>query len=128
MSQIKVVDVNGKKYIIEPFKGRKGFKLKAKLLHVLSPALESFKTDSVNDNVSEIGLVIGALQSVIEKSDSDEIFDVVEELISGVKTEAGAVDFDTEFSQNYTVLYKLMKEVIEVNYKDVFSLLGINVD
>ena len=127
MSQIKIVDINDKKYIIEPFKGRKGFKLKAKLLHVLAPALDSFKEDSQNEKITEIGMIVGALQSVIEKSDSDEIFDVVEELISGVKTESGAVDFDIEFSQNYSALYKLIKEVIEVNYKDVFSLLGINV-
>lgn len=122
---MKIVDINDKKYIIEPFKGRKGFKLKTKLMRIVSPALDALKDEG--DSLTEIGLVVHSLKSVLESTDDDNIFALVEELISGVKTESGAVNFDEEFTQNYATLYKLLKEVIEVNYKDVFSLLGMNV-
>lgn len=126
MSQIKIVDINDKKYIIEPFKGRKGFKLKTKLMRVISPALNEMRK-AADEDVSELGLIVAAIQSVLENSDDDEIFAIVEELMTGVKTESGSLDFDLEFSQNYSTLYKLVKEVVEVNYNDVFSLLGMNV-
>lgn len=126
MSQIKIVDINDKKYIIEPFKGRKGFKLKTKLMRVISPALNEMRK-AADEDVSELGLIVTAIQSVLENSEDDEIFAIVEELMTGVKTESGSLDFDLEFSQNYSTLYKLIKEVVEVNYNDVFSLLGMNV-
>ena len=126
MSQIKIVDINDKKYIIEPFKGRKGFKLKTKLMRVISPALNEMRK-AADEDVSELGLIVTAIQSVLENSEDDEIFAIVEELMAGVKTESGSLDFDLEFSQNYSTLYKLVKEVVEVNYNDVFSLLGMNV-
>ena len=126
MSQIKIVDINDKKYIIEPFKGRKGFKLKTKLMRVISPALNEMRK-AADEDVSELGLIVTAIQSVLENSEDDEIFSIVEELMTGVKTESGSLDFDLEFSQNYSTLYKLIKEVVEVNYNDVFSLLGMNV-
>ena len=126
MSQIKIVDINDKKYIIEPFKGRKGFKLKTKLMRVISPALNEMRK-AADEDVSELGLIVTAIQSVLENSEDDEIFAIVEELMTGVKTESGSLDFDLEFSQNYSTLYKLVKEVVEVNYNDVFSLLGMNV-
>jgi len=122
---MKIVDINGTKYIIEPFKGRKGFKLKTRIAKIISPALAELETNI--EGLSDSGIVLKAIQSVIESTESDEIFNLVEEIVTGAKTENGAIDFDTEFSKNYMTLYKLIKEIVIENYGDVFQGLGMNV-
>jgi len=123
---MKIVDINDKKYIIEPFKGVKGFKLKVKVTKLISPALTALQSEI--GSLSDTGVMVKAIQSVIENTDNEEVFSLVQELITGVKTENGAVDFDTEFSKNYMTLYKLIKEVIVENYGDVFQVLGMNAE
>lgn len=132
---MKIVEVKDKKYLIDPFKGKKAFKIKMKLLRLLNPVLESLKnikddTSNEVDNKEDenfLAVIGDAIQHVLEKNTDDEIFDLLEELMSTVKTENGLIDFDTEFTQNTMSLYKLAKEVIMYNYEDVFQELGMNV-
>ena len=131
MAAVTVKEYKGVKYIIEPFKGSKGLKIKFKVLRLVAPMLESFKSlqkiDDVEGGEEEFLSVIGeALQNILETNTDDDIFVLLEELMSGVKKENGAVNFDTEFSKNYSTLYKLAKDVIMENYSEAFYELGIS--
>lgn len=121
----KIVEIKDKKYILEPFLGKKGFKIKQKVVRILAPVLKEVGTLKEENTILEYLAV--AVQSVMEHSDDDSLFNLIEELLTGAKTESGKIDFDTEFSQNYVTLYKLVAEIVLYNYKDVFSELGMNV-
>lgn len=122
---MKIVKINDVAYMIEPFKGAKGFKLKHKVLKVLSPAFE--KITAMKDELTNEGLMVGAIQSIVESSETEELFDLIVELVSNVKKEDGFIDFDTEFTKNYVTLYKLVYHIIMENYGDLFQELGMNV-
>lgn len=125
---MKIVEIKDKKYMVEAFKGKKTFKIKMKLLRLLNPVLESLKDlQDTGDDDNFLAVIGDAIQHVLEKNTDDEIFDLLEELMSAVKTENGVIDFDTEFTKNTISLYKLAKEVIMYNYEDVFQELGMNV-
>ena len=123
---MKIVEINEKKYIIDPFGGIKGLKLKQRLIKTLAPAFKSFKAEETTEDQS-FGFIIDAIEHVIENSTDDEIFNILVDLMTGVKTENGNINFDEEFKKNYSTLYKLAKEVIVENYSDVFQALGMNV-
>ena len=130
MAEVTVKEYKGVKYIIEPFKGSKGLKLKFKVVRLLVPVLESLKAlqgEADGDEDNFLALIGEALQHVLESNTDDEMFTLLEELMTGVKKENGAINFDTEFTKNYSTLYKLAKDVIMENYEDVFQELGMNV-
>ncbi len=120
----KNVPINGQTYIINPFKGIKGFKIQAKLLKLISSGVGALGTDEGD----EVNGLMNAIKSLLAENDVDEITNLILEIISDTKTMDGNIDFDKEFSQNYLSLFELVKEIILFNYKDVFQKLGINVD
>lgn len=122
---MKIVTINDKKYMIDPFKGVKGFKLKHRVLKVLVPAFDQIT--AMKDELSNEGIMVSAIQSIVESSATDELFDLIQELVSNVKTENGFINFDDEFEKNYLTLYKLVYHVIVENYGDLFQELGMNV-
>lgn len=124
----KIVDIEGEKYVINAFKGEKGFKLKTQIIQLASPSLgdlfKSVPTD--NSEKQESGEnVIQSLVKFIANSTSDKIFQLIKDIISEVEKDGQKINFDTEFSCNYFALYKLVYEVLFFNYKDVFLKLGI---
>lgn len=121
-----VVNINDKNYIIEPFLGEKGLKLKIEVAKVLAPAFDALKKQGV-ETMSNEGVIVAAIQEVVETTPSDKLFSVIKEIITGAKTEQGKIDFNIEFSKNYSTLYQLIYEVLKENYSDVFSKLGMNV-
>ena len=44
-------------------------------------------------------------------------------MVSDVSVDGSRVDFDTEFTQNYDALLKLVVEVLKLNYQDSFQRL-----
>ena len=122
---LNIKDYNGKKYIINSFKGRKGLILKVKLLKLLNPMLAELK--DAKDDVTDNAVLFKALQNLLESSATDDVISLLEELMTCVQGENGVVDFDTEFQKNYVTLYKLAVDVIKENYGDVFQALGMNV-
>lgn len=121
------VKINNKAYIINPFKGIKGFKIQAKLLKIVSSGIGALGTGSENGDEPEIDNLMAGIKLLLTENDVDDIFKLIEEIISDTQTLDGSIDFDKEFSQNYLALFELIKEIILFNYKDVFQKLGISV-
>lgn len=124
MSQLNVT-VKDVDYIINAFKGKQGFILKAKLLKVVAPALSAIKAAA--EDTDMISVITGVVSEVLDKIDEGDTLDLIIELLSSVYKGSVKVNFDTEFSQNYSAIYLLLAEVIKFNYKDVFQMLGITI-
>lgn len=124
MSQhnVTIKDVD---YIINAFKGKQGFILKAKLLKIVSPALAALKATA--EDADMISVITSVVSEVLGKIDEGDTLELIIELLSNVYKGSVKVNFDTEFSQNYSAIYLLLAEVIKHNYKDVFQTLGITI-
>ena len=81
MNQINV-NVAGTDYIINAFKGKQGFLLKARLLKVVSPALSALK--AVSDDSDFTAVIASVVEQVASKVDEVETLDLIEQLLSGV--------------------------------------------
>lgn len=123
-----IVDVDGSKYVINAFKGEKGFKIKTEIMQLAAPSigdLFKFQKEEDGSELKESGDVIQSLAKLISSSTSDKIFALIKNIISEVERDGNKINFDDEFSCNYFALYKLIYEVLLFNYKDVFLKLGI---
>lgn len=119
---VTVKDVD---YIINAFKGKQGFILKAKLLKVVSPALAALRGTA--EDADMVSVITAVVSEVVNRIDEGETLDLIIELLSNVYKGSVKVNFDTEFAQNYSAIYLLLAEVVKYNYKDVFQTLGITI-
>lgn len=119
---VTVKDVD---YIINAFKGKQGFLLKARLLKVISPALAALRGTA--EDADMVSIITAVVSEVVNRIDEGETLDLIIELLSNVYKGSVKVNFDTEFAQNYSAIYLLLAEVVKYNYKDVFQTLGITI-
>lgn len=124
MSQLNVT-VKDVDYIINAFKGKQGFLLKAKLLKIVSPALGALR--GAAEDADMVSVITAVVTEVVNRIDESETLDLIIELLSNVYKGSVKLNFDTEFAQNYSAIYLLLAEVIKFNYKDVFQTLGITI-
>lgn len=119
-----VININGVEYMITPFGSEQGLKLQAHIFKVVAPVMGDMVGAGEDINIAEL---FTKLANAIFASMTPEGFvALVKELVSKVYKGSRVVDFNTEFAQNYATLLKLVKEVLLVNFKDVFSLLGLS--
>jgi hypothetical protein len=111
-------------YIINPFKGRQGIKLSAKLMKFATPALMAIK--EIPDDAEQAAMIGGVIHAILANTDEDSVLSLIEELLAGVYKGTQKVDLDKEFTCNYSAAFHLLKEVVMFNFKDVFSQLGID--
>ena len=119
----KIVHVGDETYIINPFLTTKGLRIKAKLVKYLGTSLSAALAASDDEDDTSI---IELIADVFTEMTEDQYVELIREILSGVTKNGVLIDFDKEFALNYSNLFKLVKEVLEYNYSDLFSLLGIN--
>lgn len=117
----KIVHIGDETYVINPFLTTKGLRVKAKLVKYLGSSLSAAL--SAEDEGTVVDLIAGVFAEITE----DQYVELIKEILSNVTKNNMNIDFDKEFALNYGNLFKLVKEVLEFNYNDLFSLLGINV-
>lgn len=117
----KIVHIGDETYVINPFLTTKGLRVKAKLVKYLGSSLSAAL--SAEDEGTVVDLIAGVFAEITE----DQYVELLKEILSNVTKNNMSIDFDKEFALNYGNLFKLVKEVLEFNYNDLFSLLGINV-
>lgn len=121
------VNIDGVEYTISPFRGELGFKIQAKILKAIAPALKNI-IKSGDEDAKEIDVVAffsDLITNLVGSNSDDEILRLFKDILSKTYKGNNAINFDAEFSQDYGKLYKLVYEVIIFNYKDVFSSLGL---
>lgn len=117
------VNINGTDYIINPFKGRQGWIIQSKLAKIALPAIQAAGVN-LSDESNMLATIVAIAKEVLDCIEGKDSLALVEELLSLTYKGTMKVDFDTEFALNYSSAYKLLKEVIQFNFKDVFSMLG----
>lgn len=117
-SKQTIITINERTYIINAFKGLKGWSYLPRLTKYVFPFLGFiFNQDSTDDDV------IATLVSLLSGENAKEVEQLIIEMVSDVSVDGSRVDFDTEFAQNYDTLLKLVVEVLKLNYQDSFQRL-----
>ena len=113
-----IININDRTYIINAFKGLKGWSYLPRLTKYIFPFVGFiFNRDSTDDDV------IATLVSLLSGENAKEVEQLIIEMVSDVNVDGGRIDFDTEFTQNYDALLKLVVEVLKLNYQDSFQRL-----
>lgn len=117
-SKQTIITINERAYIINAFKGLKGWSYLPRLTKYIFPFVGFiFNQDSTDDDV------IATLVSLLSGENAKEVEQLIIEMVSDVNVDGGRIDFDTEFAQNYDALLKLVVEVLKLNYQDSFQRL-----
>jgi hypothetical protein len=110
----KIID--GATYSVTQLPARRALRLKAKLI-------KTFGSFFVSADSS-------ALQSMFQSLDENLFESLCMEMIQGVRkngVELTPATFDLEFAGDMASLYKLLLFVVEVNFANFFSMLGIGI-
>jgi len=122
------VNVNGNDYYLKQFKGKKAFLIKMKLAPMITKALSAIKSDGgEKEEVDLLGAVGTVVDAIFSSIDPEKTLQLAEELLSETYKGAYKVDFDSEFCGNQSAVYKIIFEVVKLNYGDLFQMLGIDV-
>ena len=114
------IDIDGRTYIIDAFKGREGWKYLPKIIKFIMPIVEAV---GGADNLDE-SKAISSIAGLLAGEAADEVFSLVQELMGSVSVDGRKVNFDTEFAQRYDILLKLVLEVLKLNYLESFQRLA----
>ncbi len=111
--------INNKTYLINAFKGIEGWGYLPRLTKYVFPFVGMlYKGDEASDED-----MIAAIQEAMAGDSAKEVTQLIVDLLSGVQVNNMAINFDTEFAQNYDALVLLVVEVIKLNYFDSFQRL-----
>jgi hypothetical protein len=129
MSKQAIVKIENNTYIIDAFKGLDGWKLLPRVTKLILPFLFSAQDLDEEDASEELKALneektIEILMNLLSGDNADDLIDLVPKLLSNVTKNSEVIDFDKEFSQNYMVMFKLVFEVIKLNYISSFQKLA----
>lgn len=117
-SKQTIITINERTYIINAFKGLKGWSYLPRLTKYIFPFVGFLSNANATDDD-----VIETLVSLLSGENAKEVEQLVIELVSDVQADGSRIDFDTEFAQGYDTLLKLVVEVLKLNYMDSFQRL-----
>lgn len=119
----KLIDINDTEYRIQPFPAFKGLVLLKKLTKVVGPSITALMGGEAEGEV-EVNSLEKAIELLVENFDGDGVETLIKELIKSVTKNGQPLNFDLEFMADYGKLFKLVTEVVKVNYGTVFQLGG----
>lgn len=117
----KVVRINDKAYIINAFKGIKGWSYLPRLTKYVFPFI-SFMFDEGRGEAD----VMDEMVKLLSGENAEEVISLIQDLVADVQVDGSVIDFDFEFTQKYDALILLVIEVIKLNYFDSFQRLVTN--
>jgi hypothetical protein len=117
-------EVDGKKYTTTHFPVEFGLELGAKLSkHLVEPSLSKF-AEMKDQDVGLGAASIGAITAVLKDLPPKEVGPLAKDLMSTCKVNGATADLDLHFSGEYVLLFKVLKEIVAFQFKDVFSVLS----
>ena len=117
-SKQTIININDRTYVINAFKGLKGWSYLPRLTKYIFPFVGFLSNANATDDD-----VIETLVNLLSGENAKEVEQLVVELVSDVQADGSRIDFDTEFAQGYDTLLKLVVEVLKLNYMDSFQRL-----
>lgn len=113
----KSVNVNGEDFFLTQFPATKGIKVLKQLIKLIGPAAaEIFKEGDIG----------GAVGKLVENLDQVDVESLLKEMVATASKGNTAINFDNEFAGDYAKLLFLVREVVEFNFGNVFTMLGSN--
>jgi hypothetical protein len=118
MIEQKSVTVNGTDYLLTQLPATKGIRVMKQLIKLVGPAAaEIFKEGDIS----------GAVDKLVENMDAVDVEALLKELVATASKGSVAINFDNEFAGQYASLLLLVKEIVEFNFGNVFTMLGSSV-
>lgn len=117
----KIARINDRAYIINAFKGIKGWSYLPRLTKYVFPFI-SFMFDEGRGEAD----VMDEMVKLLSGENANEVINLIQDLVADVQVDGSVVDFDFEFTQKYDNLILLVIEVIKLNYFDSFQRLVTN--
>lgn len=117
----KVVKINDKAYLINAFKGIKGWSYLPRLTKYVFPFVSFMFDEGKGDND-----VMEEMTKLLSGNNAEEVIQLIQDLVADVQVDGSSIDFDFEFAQKYDALILLVIEVIKLNYFDSFQRLVTN--
>lgn len=112
------------------FGGRRGLKLKLRLMSIVGPALAKAVSSASKDDDGDVDIDFAGIGTAVEtlmgNVENDKAFNLIRDLLA--TTYVNGLDlsrdenFDSVFASEYDILYKCLFFVIEVNYGKLFKL------
>lgn len=133
MSKQAIVKIDQDTYIIDAFEGLEGWKLLPRVTKLVLPFLFASQgkdieneEDIENEDLKSLDeeKTIEILMSLLSGENADDLIDLVPKLLQNVNKNSSKIDFNKEFSQNYMTMFKLVFEVIKLNYLSSFQKLA----
>lgn len=106
-------------YTVTPFTGRKGVRIKTRLLKLIGPSLGYF-VDGLSGHDISGQIISEAITKLTMQLDEDQTVNFILELLEKTAKDGKELGdpkvFDLEFAANYGILYKALWFTLEVNF------------
>lgn len=123
----KIVVIDDRRYVINAFKGLEGWKHMPVLASIVFPMLSGMSglfTEEGELSEDQEDQAIEKIGELLSGENSEKLTKLFVELTKGIQRDNQTIDFDREFSQNYHILFKLVFEVLKLNYYGSLQKLG----
>lgn len=118
-------EIDGATYQITQLPARRALKLQAKLIKLFGGVIGNFCLGNGKDTDEKI---VNAIQSLSYTIDENNFDSLCMEILQGVRkngVELTPATIDLEFAGDMAGIYKLIFEVLKVNFENFFTMLGI---
>lgn len=106
-------------FTIVAFPATKGIKHLKTLTKLVGPSMATLFGATEDDSESD---VIGkAMSLLIDNLEDVQVEVFFKELLTSTTKQSMAINFDQEFSADYGKLFKLVREVVQLNFGNVFT-------
>ncbi len=114
------IKIGEDEFLITSMPATKGLKTLKQLTKLIGPAFSEL-IKGEKDGVNPVSI---AMEKLFDNLDSVDVEVLVKDIVSSATKGTMTINFDAEFSGDYTRLFTLVKEIVEFNFGSVFTLLG----
>lgn len=121
--------IEGSNYSVTQFPARRALRLKTRLIIHFGPGVGQLLIPAEEKNSDEQKQnIVKAIEAIAKSIDENQLENLVVELLSSTRkngVELTAPTIDLEFAGDMSALYQVLWFVIEANFANFFTLLGI---
>jgi len=125
----QTTEIDGVVWQVKLFNTSEGIRLFNELVILLGPVLSELMAEGYDESSEtsiDMALISNAILRLVHNMGNCDVVKLIKALLANTKKNDQSVDFDTEFSGNYSVLVKLLVFICHVNYADLLSMKDVN--
>lgn len=117
------VQVDEVKYTVNMMTASRSIRLLAKLAKILGEPL-SLLAAGKGDQQKAIDLLPNAVKAIAQRMDEDQVESMIKELVGTCSIGPNPIQFETHFQGRIAHLFKLLPQILKVQYGDFWTALG----